>query len=192
MLAILLAAQPVLPHANAFWNVKAPADWSVEEVRVILRQSPWATVSAATMGSPVRFHLASAKPMQEAEVKERQALRYRVQPGANFEDYQAMLKEGRCIVLAVLLPDATFASDAIESRSLERDSVLHIGRRAYKLLTHFPPTEGDPYLRYVFPREVKPSDKSLMFEIYVPGLSYPQRHLEFDLREMVYKGKLEY
>ena len=192
MLAILLAAQAAQPHASAFWNAKTPADWSIEEVRTMLRQSPWATVSAATMGTPVRVHLASAEPMREAEVKERQAWRYRVAPGANFEEYQAMLKEGRYIVLAVLLPDATFVSDAIESRSLERDSVLHIGRRTYKLITHFPPTEGDPYLRYVFPREVKPNDKALLFEVYVPGLSYPQRHLEFDLREMVYKGKLEY
>ena len=58
------------------------------------------------------------------------------------------------------------------------DQVMPVQRR-YKLVTHFPPTPGDPYLRYIFPREVKPDDKSLLFDIYIPGLDYPQRHLEF-------------
>ena len=191
-MTLLVAAGPPQPRANAFWNTKAPADWSIEEVRQMLSQSPWATVSNATMGAPLRIHLASAEPMREAEVRERQALRFRVDPGANFEEYQSMLKEERYIALAVLPRDATAISDAIESRSLEHDSMLHIGKRSYKVVTHFPPTPGDPYLRYIFPRDVKPSDRALLFDIYIPGVSYPQRHIEFDLRDMMYKGKMAY
>ena len=191
LVGLILAAEPQ-SRTSPFWNAKAPADWSAEEVRELLRQSPWATVSAATMGPRLNIHLASAEPMREAETRERLALRYPVQPGASFEEYQSMLKDGRYIALAVLLRDTTAISDGIESRSLEHDSILHVGRRHYKLVTHFPPTPGDPYLRYVFPREIKPSDKSLLFDIYIPGIDYPQRHLEFDLREMVYKGRVSY
>ena len=178
--------------AEGFWNVKAPADWSIEEVRELLQRSPWATLSSATRGTALRVHLASATPIREAETRQRQALRHLEPTGPSFEEYQAMLNEGRYIVLAVYLPDASALSDGIESKSLERDSVLHIGRRAYKLVTHFPPSSGDPYLRYVFPREVKANDKALLFDVYIPGVNYPQRHIEFDLREMLYQGKLAY
>jgi len=177
---------------NAFWNTKAPADWTIEEVREILERSPWAAVSPTPRGAALRMHVATAEPMREAETRERQASRYRVEPGPNFEEYQAMLSEGHSIVLAVYSPGMLSISDAVESRSLEHDSVLHIGRRSYKLVTHFPPTPGDPYLRYVFPREVKPGDKALSFDIYVPGYTFPERHVEFDLREMLYKGKTAY
>lgn len=158
----------------------------------MLRHSPWATVSSATSGPAVRVHVASAAPMREAEAKERQAQRNRQDPGVNFEEYQELLKDGRYIALAVLLRDTIPIADGAEAKSLERDSLLHIGRRTYKLVTHFPPTPGDPYLRYIFPRDVKPADKALMFDIYIPGIPYPQRHLEFDLREMMYRGKVSY
>ena len=182
----------VLPAAEPFWNAKPPADWSIEEVTAILRQSPWATVSTATRGPAIRMHVASAAPMRAAEAKERLALRRRTDPGASFEDYQEMLATGKYIALAVLLKDVLPTADGTEARSLEHDSVLHIGRRTYKLVTHFPPTAGDPYLRYIFPGEVKANDKALLFDIYVPGIPYPQRHLEFDLKEMVYQGKVAY
>ena len=182
---LLLVAEP-------FWNTKLPADWSIEEVISMLRQSPWSTVSAASSGPAIRAHVASAAPMREAEAKERQAFRTRQDQGASFEDYQEMLATGKFIALAVLLRDAIPTSDGVEARSLEHNSILHVGHRSYKLVTHFPPTAGDPYLRYIFPRAVKPGDKALLFDIYVPGIVYPQRHIEFDLREMKYRGKIEY
>jgi hypothetical protein len=198
LLSCLLVGSPPPPlppqkaNANAFWNTKAPADWSIEEMRLILQQSPWATVSHATLSVPIPIHLGSAEPMREAELRERQASRYRVEPGASFEEYQAMLAEGKYIVLAVTMRDSSALADAIESKSLEKDSIMYAGRRAYKLVTVFPPTPGDPYIRYVFPREVRPNDKSLNFDIYIPGVNYPQRHIEFDLKEMMYRGKLSY
>ena len=185
---LALLAPALLVAGEAFWNVKPPAEWSIEEVTAILRQSPWATVSTATMGPAIRMHLASAAPMREAEARERR-LRAPVEPGASFEEYREMIDTGRYIALAVLLRDALPVSDGIDARSLERDSILHVGRRSYKLVTYFPPTAGDPYLRYVFPREVRAGDKSLLFDIYVPGVAYPQRHTEFDLRGMEYRGR---
>ena len=130
--------------------------------------------------------------MRDAEARERQALRYRLDPGANFQEYQELIETGRYIALAVFLRDAIPISDGLEAKSLETDSVLHIGRRTYKLVAHFPPTPGDPYLRYIFPSDVQAKDKALFFDIYVPGVTYPQRHIAFDLREMRYRGKLVY
>jgi hypothetical protein len=186
--ALLIAAA----GENSFWNSKAPADWSIEEVRLLLQQSPWATVSRATLNAPIPIHVATAEPMRIAEAKERVASRYHVEPGASFEEYEGMVAEGKYIVLAVAMRDSSAMADAIESKSLEKDSVLYAGKRAYKLITVFPPTPGDPYIRYVFPRDVRPGDKSLSFDVYIPGVNYPQRHLEFDLREMIYKGKPSY
>ena len=185
-------APPPRPHADAFWNVKPPDRWSPEEVRDLLEHSPWGTVSTATMGRPLPIHLASAEPAIEAENRERLARRYRTDPGPSFEEYQIMLREGHVIVLAVLIPDPQAMSDAVESQSLERDSLLHIGKRQYKTITSFPPGSGDPYLRYVFPRDVKPGDKSLFFDIYIPGVTYPQRHIEFVLKDLIYRGKPAY
>ena len=187
MLAVLLVLA-----AGAFWNTKAPAEWSVEEVAALFEQSPWGTISRTTSGPPLRIHLASAAPMREAEIRQRQMLRFRIEPGPNFEDYDELLKQGRYIALTVYLKDPLPASDAAEANSLERDSILHIGRRNYKLITHFPPTTTDPYLRYIFPRDVKSADKSLIFDVYVPGVIYPQRHIEFDLRDMKYRGQPAY
>lgn len=187
--AVSCAAQP---HAGAFWNVKPASEWTAEEVRQLLTSSPWATFSKATMGVDLKVHIATAEPMIAAEALERQARRYRVETGPSFEEYQALIKEGHSIALAVLMPDPDAMYDAIESRSLERDSVMHAGKRTYKLVTNFPPSAGDPYLRYIFPRDVRPGDKSLMFEIYIPGVIYPERHIEFDLKDMYYRGKPAY
>ena len=190
--ALLTATLLPGSDANAFWNTKPPADWTIEEVHELLQRSPWAVISPTPRGTAMRMHVASAEPMREAEKRERQGGRYRLEPGPNFEEYQTLLNEGNSIVLAVFAPDMLSISDAVEARSLEHDSTLHVGRRTYRLVTHFPPTPGDPYLRYIFPREVKPGDKSLSFDVYVPGYTFPQRHVEFDLREMTYRGKPAY
>jgi hypothetical protein len=175
-----------------FWDEKSPADWTIEEVQRMLLESPWATVSHAALSPPLPIHVASAEPMIEAEARERQAGRRQGAPGPSFDEYQELVRSGRYIALAVYMPDDRAISDLEESRSLERDSLLHIGKRAYKLYTYFPPSPSDPYLRYLFPRDVKPGDKMLSFDIYVPGAGTPQRHPMFSLKEMMYKGKPSY
>src|SRR5678809_1435483 len=77
-------------------------------------------------------------------------------------------------------------------RKLENESVMLIGKnRKHKLVGHFPPTPADPILRLVFPREVKPTDKSVVFRLYLPGVDFPERELEFEVRDLMYHGKLE-
>ena len=41
-----------------------------------------------------------------------------------------------------------------------------------------------------FPRQVAESDKPVVFELYVPGLTSPFRTVEFRVKDMVVKGKL--
>ena len=66
-----------------------------------------------------------------------------------------------------------------------------VGRKKYKMTGHFPPSAGDPYLRIAFPREVTAADKSVNFELYVPGVGIPFRSVEFRVKDMTVKGKLE-
>ena len=175
-----------------FWDEKPPGDWTIEEVRVFLTNSPWATVSRAAMSSPLPVHIASAEPMIQAEARERKAMRREGGLGPNFEDYQDLVRSGKYITLAVLMLEDQAISDSQESRSLERDSFLHVGKRSYKVYTYFPPSPSDPYLRYVFPRDVRLTDKLLAFDIYIPGAASPQRHLLFPLKDLMYHGKPAY
>jgi hypothetical protein len=68
---------------------------------------------------------------------------------------------------------------------------MRVGRKKYKMTGHFPPTQNDVYLRMAFPRQVLESDKSVVFELYVPGLTPPFRTVEFRVKDMIVKGKLE-
>jgi hypothetical protein len=74
---------------------------------------------------------------------------------------------------------------------MESESVMLIGRKTYKMVGHFPPTPSDPVLRLVFPREVQPTDKKVIFRLYIPGVDFPEREAEFLVKELIYHGKLE-
>ena len=49
----------------------------------------------------------------------------------------------------------------------------------------------DPVLRLIFDREVKPSDKTVTFRMYLPGLNFPEREVEFRVKDLMFQGKLE-
>ena len=46
-------------------------------------------------------------------------------------------------------------------------------------------------LRLIFPRAVKPGDKTVLFRPYLGGLKFPQREIEFRVKDLTYQGKLE-
>jgi hypothetical protein len=186
--------------ADPYWETKAPADWTIAEVQQLLSDSPWAQMPAGTgrmPGPPVQVYFATAEPIVQAEHE--RALRTRTKgqdkPGDNAmaDEYRIWMEENRAtqIVVAVRTSSLKAFSDATEIRRLEEDCVIKAGKKKYKLTGHFPPWSGDPYLRLAFPRKVELSDKTLILEIYVPGLSGPFRELQFPLKDMVYKGKLE-
>lgn len=192
VLCALLAAAP-------FWEAKAPRDWSDAEVSELLHGSPWAqsATSEGILSQPgVPTWLSSALPIEEAEAEALRRLLFRkhLERQAEIDEYHAYLKEQKekPIVLTVSLPDPLALANAAESRRMEEECFLKVGRKKYKMTGHFPPTPDDPYLRLVFPRTIGPKDKNLEFDLYLPGVTNPYRTVEYQLKEMVFKGKLEF
>jgi hypothetical protein len=66
-----------------------------------------------------------------------------------------------------------------------------VGRKRLKMTGHFPPSPSDPYLRMAFPRQVTVNDKTVSFELYLPGVAIPFRAIQFTLKDMLVRGKLE-
>jgi hypothetical protein len=174
--------------AAPFWETKAAREWSDEEVQLLLHDSPWAqTAGTEPLGSPVQVYLATARPVQEAE--EELARRRGKQRNDEYVDY--VRQEGaRNVILAIAFPKWTLLADAAESQRMQEESIMKVGRKKYKMSGHFPPTPSDPFLRLVYPRVVAETDKSVIFELYLPG-SGPYHEAEFRVRDLRYKGKLE-
>lgn len=182
--------------AAPFWEAKTPREWSNLDLDVIFRNSPWAQTALLTtrLGGEAEIfvYLGSAKPMQEAEA-ERWARR-KQQPDPVAGDYIAWAAEnrGKYIVLSVRVPVSATFTDESEARRMEKETSMRIGRKRFLPVTHFPPSSTDPYLRYVFPREVPDSAKKLSFDFYVPSIAGAFREAEFTLKDLTYKGQLEY
>ena len=73
---------------------------------------------------------------------------------------------------------------------MEEESIMRVGRHEYKMEGHFPPVPSDPFLRLVYARAATEQDKAITFELYLPGYG-PYHAVEFRVRDMMYKGKLE-
>jgi hypothetical protein len=94
-------------------------------------------------------------------------------------------------VVAVSGTSLETMSNGDETRQMEKDCVMKVGRKKYKMTGHFPPSPRDSYLRLIFPRVAVDSDKEIVFELYVPGAMPPYREAYFKVRDLYYKGKLE-
>lgn len=204
LFALLLAFM-----APPFWETTPPPDWTDEQLHQLLHISPWAQVhgdsaqAAKTRGTgagrtasqAIQMYLASAKPMAEAEAELR---RRNPLEGAALEDpvaeeYREFMHDnpGKYIVLAIRLSSPGLSAKEKEITKMENDCVLKVGKQKHELVGHFPPTPADPYLRLVFPRVVKPTEKQILFNLYLPGVWRPFRRVRFDLKQTYYKGKLE-
>jgi len=73
---------------------------------------------------------------------------------------------------------------------MEEEAVMVIGKKQYHILGYFPPAPSDPVLRLIFPRMAKDRDKSVTFRLYLPGLSFPEREAVFNVKDLMYQGKL--
>ncbi len=188
--------------AAPFWETKAPADWSEDELRQMLTDSPWAqmvTAPGSVAAPPVQVYLATAVPIEQAErERDRRYKRKRPPTAPPVEDqlaaeYRLWLEDNRAthIIVAVRIDTNRGFLDDKETHQMEEDSVMHVGRKKIKMTGHFPPTATDPYLRLAFPRQVSPTDKSVSFELYLPGVPNPFREAEFKVKDMVVNGKLE-
>jgi hypothetical protein len=134
--------------------------------------------------------LATAAPMLQAEAEAR--LRTRRPELEPDPDYAQFLSESAAqnLVLAVAYPHLRGLGDAAEEHRLEEDTEMVVGRKRFKIVGHFPPTPTDPVLRLVFPREVKATDKSVHFQLYIAGIPFPEREVDFRVRDLLFHGKL--
>lgn len=187
----------VLLFEAPFWEAKAPADWTEAELVQIFTDSPWAqTLSGPTNAPPVAVYFATAAPMEKAELEREHRYKKKrppTTPDLMAEEYRAWLTENRAtqIVLAIPVADPRAFADNQDTQRMEADSVMRVGRKKIKMTGHFPPSPGDPYLRLAFPREVTAADKTIIFDLFLPGITMPFRTVEFRVKDMVVKGKLE-
>jgi len=171
--------------AAPFWETKAPSDWTDAQIELLLHDSPWAQM--ADPAPAVQVYLATAHPLREAEAE---LARRRGKP-LNDEYVDYVGQEGsKNLVVAIAFKNWTALADAEEARRMEEESIMRVGRRKYKMEGHFPPVPSDPFLRLVYPRAATERDKTIVFELYLPGYG-PYHDAEFRVRDMMSKGKLE-
>ncbi len=196
LLSLLLLAAP-------FWDAKAPVDWTDVELSQLLADSPWALF--ATGSSPnlpaVPVYLATAKPVQLAEAeRERRAIAKLKLKGKTpdfdpfADEYAAWLAENSKdqIILAIRVGNRREYAEAQELDQLEKESVLRVGKKKIQMTGYFPPSSQDPYLRIAFPRpQLQLSDKTIRFELYLPGVAGPFRTVEFKLDTLTFAGRRE-
>jgi hypothetical protein len=184
----------LLMLAAPFWESKAPTNWTDDELKQVFIDSPWAQTATARGAPPVPVYLATANPMELAERERARRERSKHPPHEDTlaEEYQAWLQDNHAtqIVLAVSIANGASFSKEEEIRQLE-ESVMRVGRKKFKISGHFPPSSSDPYLRLAFPRQVSIDDKTVAFDLYLPGVVMPFREVEFKVKELVVRGKLE-
>ena len=175
-----------------FWEAKPPEAWTDAQIQSMVHDSPWAQTLPQV--PPVTVFLATAAPIEHAEAELRLRLKKNPHPMSEPDaDYLEFLSAHRedSLVLAITYPTLSGLGNATESKRMEDECVMVVGKKAYQITGHFPPTPSDPVLRLVFPRVVKSSDKSVLFRLYLQGLTFPERELEFRVKDLMYQGKLE-
>jgi hypothetical protein len=178
--------------AQPFWESKPPEAWTLTQIETIRSDSPWAQRSAEAPQT-VMF-LATAAPIEHAEAELRLRLKKNPhpmpEPDPDYVEYVSSHRDEN-FVLAITYPTLAGLGDARESRRMEEESVMLIGGKSYGIVGHFPPTPSDPVLRLIFPRVVKPADKTVLFQLYLDGLKFPEREVEFRVKDLIYQGRLE-
>lgn len=187
--------------ADPYWVSKPPAEWTDPQLTALLTDSPWAqAVDGPGQNAPaVEVFLATAAPIEMAWKERDRRSQIRRKPGPlppespGATEYRLWLEDNRAtqIVLAVHIASNKGFLDEREVQRMEDETVMRAGKKKIKMTGSFPPSEADPYLRLAFPRQVDGNDKSLIFDLYLPGVPAPFRTAEFKLKDMVSNGKLE-
>jgi hypothetical protein len=175
--------------AQPFWETKPPEKWTDREIDTVLHASPWAEIVGPT--PEILVYLATAAPIEAAEGELRLRTKHPMpEPDPDYNNYLSEHREETLVVAIPYRQPVRFGT-AEEQRRMEEDCEMTISRKSYKLVGHFPPTGDDPVLRLVFPREVKRTDKAVTFRLYLPGMAFPEREVEFRIKDLLYRGKLE-
>ena len=144
LLAILLM------FAASFWETKAPADWTDDELVRMFTESPWGQMVAATavkdtLGTPVQIYLASAGPMHGGgEGRRRRYVRKGNAPAEESPmeaEYRIWLEDNHAtqIVVAARINRSKDFDDATQTKRMENDSFMQVGRKKFKMTGNFPP-----------------------------------------------------
>jgi hypothetical protein len=174
--------------AQPFWETRPPEKWSYLEIGNMRTNSPWA--QAVGPQPVVLVYFATAQPIEDAEGELRLRSRNTLhEPDA---DYLTFMSENREKVIVLAIPYKSLAGlgKEAEEKKMAEESEMAVGKRKYKIVGHFPPVPSDPVLRLVFPREIQPTDKRVVFRLYLPGIDFPDREVEFSVKDMMYQGKL--
>jgi hypothetical protein len=175
--------------AQPFWETKPPEKWTDREIDTVLHSSPW--VEAAGPEPAVLVYFATAAPIEEAEAQ----LRARAsQPAPMLDpDYLDYVRDNRdhAFILGIPFSKLNGLGNAGENKRMQTESRMKVGKKTYQILGHFPPTPTDPVLRLVFPREVKSTDKTVEFQLYIPGVPFPERDVLFYVKDLVFHDKVE-
>jgi len=175
--------------AQPFWETKPPEQWTGREIDMMLGSSPW--VQNVGPSPEVTVWFATAEPMEAAEGEARLHKRHPLrEPDPDYLDF---LRENgeKVFVLAVGYPTLKgLGKEPSAWATLEKETLMTVDRKKYRIEGTFPPTPSDPVLRLVFPRAVKLTDGSVVFRLYLPGLPFPERQAEFFVKNLVYRGKL--
>ena len=197
-LVLLLFAEP-------FWQTRPPSEWNDIELAQFLADSPWAQMAAPpgkTGTAPaVQIYLATAGPVQRAVAERNRRLALRRSDDAKVaaedplgEEFAAWFADNRAeqIIVAARIGNNNAFSSESETRHMQQDSAMDLGRYKVKMSGYFPPTRSDPHLYLAFPRgQVSPADKTVTFELYLPGVSGPFRTVQFKVKDLLVNGKLE-
>jgi hypothetical protein len=178
--------------AQPFWEARPPEQWSQLEIYLMRTSSPWAQQVGRV--APVVVFLATALPIEHAEAELRLRMKKNPEPLPEPDpDYLDYLRDHRdeVLVLGVTYPRLLTFGKPGEDKRMETETAMIVGKKEYPILGHFPPSPTDPVLRLIFPREVKPGDREIVFRLYLPGLNFPDREAVFRVKDLMYQGKLE-
>ncbi len=175
--------------SQPFWETKPPEKWSDREIDMVLHASPW--VQTANPEPAVLVYFATAAPIEEAEAELRaHSMKPMALPDPDYVDYLRDNREN-VFILAIPYGKLTGPGNTQEDRRMQTESRMKIGKKTYQILGHFPPTPSDPVLRLAFPREVKSTDKMVEFQLYVPGVPFPERDVSFYVKDLLVHNKVE-
>lgn len=175
--------------SQPFWEAKLPQQWTDGEVETMLRDSPWAQIVGPS--PEVVVYLATAAPVEEAETEQRLRGKHPApEPDPDYAAYRSEHHDENLVLAIPYGPRVSFGSEQ-ERRRMEDQCEMIVAHQSHKIVGHFPPADTDPVLRLVFPRVVKPTDKSVTFQLYLPGIPFPEREVEFRVKDLMYHGKLE-
>ena len=174
--------------AQPFWEANPPERWTAREIEEIRHDSPWA--QRVGPDPQIVIYLATAAPIEEAEAEARVRAKNPLdEPDPDYLDFLRENRETRLVVAVPYSKKGAFAKPE-ELHRMEEESLMVVGHKTYKMAGHFPPTGADPVLRLVFPREAEASDKTVVFRLYLPGVEFPDREVEFRTKDLMYHGKL--